>query len=102
MLSYAVDTPALAGMWKLFIIVEPWRTARFEHVPGSISHRDLAFSYAAQPAPDNFAQAFPPGKSFIAGDLFAHALGDDAFCGYDVPHLLPSALERVPRPPVSA
>jgi NDP-sugar pyrophosphorylase family protein len=79
-----------AGIRDILLISTPQDTPRFFALPGDGSQWGLTLQYAVQPSTDGLAQAFPIGRSFIAGQPSTLILGDNIFHGHD----LPKQLER--------
>ena len=88
MIFYPLSVLMLAGIREVLIISTPQDLSNFERLLGDGSDLGMRFSYKVQDVPNGLAQAFVLGKEFLGGDDACLVLGDNIFCGADLPMLL--------------
>lgn len=81
MVYYPISVLMLAGIRDILIISTPYDLPGFKRLLGDGSDYGVHFTYAEQPSPDGFAQAFTIGKEFIGDDSVCLVLGDNIFQG---------------------
>ena len=94
MIYYPLSTLMLAGIRDVLVITTPHEQEAFRRLLGDGRDLGLSISYAAQPSPDGLAQAFLIGRTFIAEDRVALALGDNIFYGAHFSDYLRRAADR--------
>src|SRR3954463_13985888 len=81
MIYYPLSLLMNAGIREVLIITTPEDQAGFQRLLGGGSDVGIEISYAVQPRPEGFAQAFLIGADFIGNDSVALVLGDNIFYG---------------------
>jgi len=81
LIHYPISTLMLAGIREIMIITTPRDRESFERTLGNCSRYSISIEYAVQVYPDDIAQAFIIGESFIGKDSCALALGDNIIYG---------------------
>ncbi|MBS4194930.1 glucose-1-phosphate thymidylyltransferase RfbA [Lederbergia citri] len=94
MIYYPLSVLMQADINEILIITTPNDKPKFIELLGDGSQLGLTLSYEAEPSPKGIAQAFIIGEKFIGNDNVALILGDNIFCGYDLPSLISNALKR--------
>ena len=89
MIFYPLATLMQAQIRQVLIITTPQDGAIFHRLLGDGSQWGMDLRYEVQPSPEGIAQAFLVGKSYLAGEGCALALGDNLFFGANLrQHLL--------------
>ena len=94
MVYYPLSTLMLAGIRDILVITTPQDLEGFRRLLGDGRSLGLSIVYAAQPHPGGIAQAFLVGRTFIAADRVALALGDNVFYGAHFSDYLREAAAR--------
>ena len=92
MVYYPISVLMLAGIRDILIISTPYDLPGFKRLLGDGSDYGVNFTYAEQPSPDGFAQAFTIGKDFIGDDSACLVLGDNIFQGAGFTKMLKEAV----------
>lgn len=91
MLYYPMSVLMQAGIRDILIIVPPDEREPFVRLFGDGSTLGLHISYAVQQVQRGIADAFIIARDFIGGDSVCLALGDNIFCGSELPAALAEA-----------
>jgi glucose-1-phosphate thymidylyltransferase len=91
---YPLSSLLLAGIRDILVITTPHDQESFRRLLGDGADFGVRLSYAVQPAPEGLAQAFIIGRSFVAHDRVALALGDNIFYGAYFSDILRNAAAR--------
>jgi glucose-1-phosphate thymidylyltransferase len=91
---YPLSSLLLAGIRDILVITTPHDQESFRRLLGDGADFGVRLSYAVQPAPEGLAQAFIIGRSFVAHDRVALALGDNIFYGAHFSDILRNAAAR--------
>src|SRR5689334_20556690 len=94
MVYYPLSTLMLAGIRDILVITTPHDAESFRRLLGDGSDIGIRIQYATQANPGGLAQAFLIGRSFVASDRVALALGDNIFYGAHLSDYLHSAVAR--------
>lgn len=94
MIYYPLSTLMLAGIRDILIITTPQDQEGFRRLLGDGSDLGLHLDYTTQASPDGLAHAFILGRTFVARDRVALALGDNIFFGHGFPEVLRQASSR--------
>ncbi len=94
MIYYPLSTLMLAGLREILLISTPEDQEAFRRLLGDGSRYGIELHYAVQKRPEGIAQALVLGKTFLAGQPVALALGDNIFYGHRLPEILRAAAHR--------
>ena len=88
MVYYPLSTLMLAGIRDILLISTPTDLPAFRRLLGNGADIGINITYAEQPSPDGFAQAFIIGRDFIGQDSVCLVLGDNIFYGQSFSQML--------------
>jgi glucose-1-phosphate thymidylyltransferase len=94
MIYYPLSVLQIAGIREALVITTPKDLPLFRAFLRDGRQFGMSISYAAQPRPEDLAQAFIIGRDFVGSSNCALVLGDNIFYGHGLPKLLARATQR--------